>query len=536
VNRLAQTATGIIAAASIVLGAVACTDTPGPGPGDDVVGEPTATAPVVPVPVTPTQPTAEAPNAGGAGTEIPAGFEHWYQQVVGWEPCEDGAAGWQCAVIAAPLSWADPDAGSIDLALRMHAATGSKIGTLLTNPGGPGGSGVSFIADSYSGFGAPVREHFDVLGFDPRGVGASSPVRCFDDAQKDYFLSRDFPDGAAGREAMKAANAEWGAACAANTGPLFGQIDTQSAARDMDLIRHLVGDQLLYYLGFSYGTLLGATYAALFPDHVGRLVLDGAIDVTLGFDESSLAQAIGFENALRSYVADCQSGPNCPLTGSVDEGMAQISDLLTRAYENPLPTSGNRRLTRTLATYGVVITLYDNAAWPLLTQALSQAILQGNGDILLFLADFYNDRNDDGTFATNSTEAFIGVSCLDDRGTTDPAEMDRNNEILMEAAPTVGFFFRDGGLSCWDWPYPVAERDFDIHAPGTPPILVIGTTGDPATPYEQAIALADTLDNGVLLTYVGEGHVAYMRSNACIMDTVDAFLVSGVVPPDGKEC
>jgi len=533
-RKQVRPALAAVAAIGILAQTAACT----PDPSSPADAEATALADAPTATPTDGAPLDNPQAPGGQAplelpADIPAEFAQWYEQVISWETC-DGT--WLCATVAAPLSWADPEAGEIVLALKMQPATDTKIGTLLTNPGGPGGSGIDFIGSAYGSMGAPVRQHFDVLGFDPRGVGASTPVRCFDDAEKDYFLSVDFPDGEAGREAVKAANAAWGEACAENTGPLFGNIDTQSAARDMDLIRHLVGDPVLNYLGFSYGTLLGATYAGLFPNRVGRLVLDGAIDITLSFDESSLGQAIGFENAMRAYVADCQSGANCPLTGTVDDGMAQIGALFEQAYQNPLPTGSTRRLTRTLATYGVVIALYDDAAWPLLTQALRLAIEQGNGQLLLFLADFYNDRNEDGTFSTNSTEAFIGVTCLDDRGTIDPAEMDRNNEVLLHAAPTVGFFFRDGGLSCWDWPYPVVERVFDIHAPGTPPILVIGTTGDPATPYEQAIALANTLEGGVLLTYVGEGHVAYLRSNACIMDTVDAFLVAGEVPPAGKEC
>lgn len=437
----------------------------------------------------------------------------------------------------APLSWQDPNAGEIELALMQHRATGTPIGSLLINPGGPGGSGTQFVSSAWSGFGSRLRDAYNVIGFDPRGVGESTPVVCLNDADKDAFLSEDFADTDAGREQMAAANRRWGEACKENTGALLGHVDTQSAARDMDLIRALVGDNRLNYLGFSYGTQLGATYAGLFPENVGRMVLDGAIDVTLTADESSLQQAQGFENALRAYVTDCQAGPRCPLTGSVDDGMNQIKQLLDRAFDEPLPTAmGGRTLTQTLAFYGIAVTLYDQASWPILTQALQEALDSGTGNTLLMLADFYNDRNPDGSFGSNSTEAFMAVGCLDDRGTTDPAEMAAEAARILEVAPTMGAFFGYGGLTCRDWPVPEVPITYDQSAPGAPDIMVIGTTGDPATPYQWAQALSNTLQSGFLISYQGEGHTAYSRSNDCILNAVDDFLVDGATPASGITC
>jgi len=486
---------------------------------------------------TPT-PTLTAPSPSSThldDSDIPAGFEQWYHQQVEWTPST--TRGFEEATISAPLSWRDPTAGSIELALIRRPASGEKLGSLLTNPGGPGQAGIEFLTAIFTEFGDPVKRSYDLIGFDPRGVGASTPIFCLDDAAKDAFISADFPDDAAGREAMAAANAAFGEACYENTGELLANVDTMSAARDMDLIRHLLDDEKLNYLGFSYGTQLGATYAGLFPQRVGRMVLDGAIDLTLTPDEQSLGQAIGFETALRNYVTDCQAGRNCPLTGSVDDGLAQIHNLLQRLQTSPLPTSqSGRSVNRTLAFYGIALPLYDQEMWPYLSMALNEALNLGTGDVLLFLADFYNDRNDDGTFNGNSTEAFQSIGCVDARATEDPGEMDRLAEELRQAAPTVGEFFTYGGLVCRDWPVPVAPGSFDLHAAGAPPILVIGTTNDPATPYEWAVGLANTLDSGVLLTYEGEGHTAYTRSNVCIGDTVDQFLVDGIVPPYGKTC
>jgi pimeloyl-ACP methyl ester carboxylesterase len=488
---------------------------------------------VAPKTQTPADEAATSGASQGTGETGPAGFEDFYGQSLAWEDC---GSGWECATAAAPLSWDDPDAGQIELALKRLPASGDRIGSLLANPGGPGASGVDFIGDAAGMIGAPVKEAYDLVGFDPRGVGASSAVTCFDDARKDESLSRDFADDAAGREAMAAELAAWAQACEEGTGPLLGEVDTQSAARDMDMLRAVLGDEKLAYLGYSYGTQLGATYAGLFPDKVGRLVLDGAIDTALTADEVSEQQAVGFENALRAYVEDCQAGPSCPLGGDVDEGMRQVRELLDRAKENPLPTDSDRRVTQTLAFYGIAVTLYNDLSWPALTQALTEASEQGTGTMLLYLADFYNDRNPDGSFATNSTEAFRAVNCLDDRQDGDPAAMEAQRERLEAEAPTMGAFFAYGGLTCTDWPYPVVEQEFDVNASGAAPIVVVGTTNDPATPYVWAKGLAKTLDSAVLVTFEGEGHTAYGRSNTCVGDAVDTYLVEGTVPQDGLVC
>lgn len=483
------------------------------------------------------QSPVESAAAGGSATAdgAPEGFEEYYTQSLEWTDCGEG---FECATASAPLSWQDPEAGSIELALSRVAARGEKVGSLLVNPGGPGGSGVDFLRGAVGTFGDRLKDSFDIVGFDPRGVGASTPVTCFDDARKDESLSKDFDletdEGvAAAREEARA----WAEACAQNTGELLGNVDTQSAARDMDMLRAVLGDDQLHYLGYSYGSQLGATYAGLFPERAGRLVLDGGIDVTLPAEETSKGQAVGFENALRAYVTDCLADASgCPLTGSTDDGMQQVRRVLDNAFERPYPTSSDREVTQTLAFYGIAVTLYDEASWPVLTQALDEVITTGKGDVLLYLADFYNDRNSDGTFNTNSSEAFRAVGCLDDRSSADIEEMRAQVAEIEEVAPTVGTFFGYGGITCADWPYPEVEQEYDVTAEGAAPILVVGTTNDPATPYVWSEGLAKTLDSGVLLTYEGEGHTAYGRSNDCIADAVDAYLVDGTVPEPGTTC
>src|SRR5690606_22045921 len=252
--------------------------------------------------------------------------------------------------------------------------------------------------------------------------------------------------------------------------------------------------------------------------------------------EVTLRQAECFESALRAYVADCQACDQCPLTGGVDEGLQQIHSIVEDAEANPIPTSSPRSVTKKLAFYGVAVALYDEASWPYLTQALQGVLWEGSGDDLLYLADVYNDRNDDGSFTSNSEEAFRAINCADRRAEEDMDKMRALAQQIEQAAPTLGESFGYSGIECADWPYPPAEQEFDPTAKGTPPIVVIGTTNDPATPYRWAQSLAKTLDSAVLVTYEGEGHTAYGRSNSCISGAVEDYLVEGTVPEDGLTC
>jgi pimeloyl-ACP methyl ester carboxylesterase len=479
---------------------------------------------------------AASAAAGGNTAGAPAGFETYYGQPVDWAVCGD----FECAKIQAPMNWSDPKSAPISLALARSKATGPKrLGSLLVNPGGPGASGVDLLTTTpwLTSIGAGLRASYDIVSFDPRGVSRSTPVKCLDGAGTDSLNAATF-DFSKDADVAKAEAlyADFAKACQANTGDLLGHVDTVSAAKDLDLMRGVLGDSTLTYLGYSYGTQLGSMYAELFPKNVGRMVLDGAIDPTQTTTEMTVGQATGFENALRAYVKDCQAGPDCPLTGNVDDGLKQIHDLTIRARSVPLKTGTARPLTAQLAFYGIAVAMYSNTNWPPLTKALRVALRNNDGSMLLSLADYYFDRNADGTYASNSTEAFTAVNCLDEPSTSDLAAMRAEAAQVVAAAPTLGESFAYSGVICKSWPYPRVESPTSFHAVGAPTIVVIGTTNDPATPYASAQALAKELDKGVLLTFKGEGHTAYGRSNTCIIDAVDTYFVKGTPPADGKTC
>ncbi len=489
-------------------------------------------APVHQVTAPTSNPSAQTPPAAA-----PAGSAKFYTQHVAWSSCPQGTQADQCATIKVPLDWSHPDGATISLAVARDAATGADpVGSILVNPGGPGASAIDFLSTADTIVSAEVRDEYDLVAFDPRGVQRSTPVTCYDGAQMDQLTAADFDlSTAAGVQQQTDAWGAFGKACAAKTGPVLGHVDTVSSARDMDVVRALVGDRTLDYLGYSYGTKLGATYAALYPTTVGRMVLDSALDPTLDADQMAAGQAAGFEGALRAYVTNCLSGSHCPLTGPVDHAMAQIKTMLDSTHTNPLPTSSGRRLTAPLAFTGIAYPLYSQQAWPQLTTAL-RAGLAGDGSVLLALSDAYYDRASNGTYTTNTTEAFSAINCLDLKATTDLTQMRAQAAAIAKVAPTVGEFFGYSGTLCAQWPEPYVGGLTSYSAKGAPPIVVIGTTNDPATPYVWAQALAKEMSSAVLLTHVGEGHGVYGLGNACATRAVDDYFLDGTTPAPGTRC
>lgn len=468
--------------------------------------------------------------------EVRKDLSRYYEQEVAWSDCDEG---FQCATVQVPMDYENPDAAQVTLALKRLPAgdPSTRLGSLLINPGGPGVSGISLVESADESFGQPVLASYDVVGFDPRGVGESTPIECLEDGEIDELRSKvyDF-DSEDAFEEFREDMRELGEACEARTGALLQYVDTASAARDMDVLRAVLGDQRLNYLGYSYGTQLGATYAELFPGRVGRMVLDGAVDPTLSPSEQRYDQAAGFEAALRAYAEDCLAGEGCPLQGSVDEAVGEVQRFLELLEGSPLPTSSERELTQSLAVSGILITLYDDRFWPVLTQALDDALGAGDGSRLLFLADLLADREANGTYSSNTIVAIRAINCLDQRVPAERATMDAEAERLIEISPTFGPFLAYGDLNCDEWPVDVADGVGPIDAEGAAPILVIGTTRDPATPYEWAESLVEQLESAQLLTYDAQGHTAYGRANDCLEDAVDRYLLMGELPEEGLVC
>ncbi|GHH85370.1 proteinase [Streptomyces sulfonofaciens] len=551
----------------------------------------------------------------------PRALAPYYGQRLGWRACS--TPGFQCATMKAPLDYAEPGAGDIKLAVARKKATGpgKRLGSLLVNPGGPGGSAIGYL-QSYAALGYPadVRARYDMVAVDPRGVADSEPVTCLDGKQMDTYTQTDTtPDDSRERAKLVSAYKTFAAGCRRHSAAVLPHVSTVEAARDMDILRAVLGDKRLTYVGASYGTFLGATYAGLYPRRVGRMVLDGAMDPTLSARRMNLEQTAGFETAFESFAKDCARRSDCPLgdapgSGTGDDTSTSIGTDRTdrtsgtaapgtagddRAHEGAAPgrrttpadvgahlksffrrldraplaaagpggaggargsqgagdsgsstgstgagsgghrgsaPGGGRMLGEALATTGVIAAMYDEAAWPQLRAALTSAIEDGDGSGLLALSDSYYEREDDGRYA-NLMFANAAVNCLDlPPAFTTADQVAKALPDFEKASPVFGESLAWASLTCAYWPEHATGRPHRIEADGAPPIVVVGTVRDPATPYRWARALAAQLSSARLLTYNGDGHTAYGRGSTCIDGAINRYLVSGTAPKDGKRC
>ncbi|GAA1852174.1 alpha/beta hydrolase [Microlunatus capsulatus] len=495
---------------------------PAPSPEPATV---TPTVPALPAQGRPLTPVPDVAPTGFADPPPGQGTERYRAQTLTWRPCGRGL---QCTTVLAPLDADDPDGRALTLALAKRPATAEpRRGTLFVNPGGPGGSGRNYVGY----FDAEGLESYDVVGWDPRGVGASTPVRCYGAGDLERYLAVDLsPDDEAEEQALVAENYAFGQACLQHSGALLEHISTQDTVRDLELLRQLVGDPQLHYFGASYGTRIGALYAELYPATVGRLVLDGAVDIS--DDEADVSQLEGFERALRHFArwaATSEAGQ--PLGTSQAAVLSRVRRLLTGLDAQPLTTPAGRVLSQQQGVQGLLTPLYGREQWPDLLRALTSAA-GGDGRGLLALADQGNQRRTDGTYG-QINDAFPAVRCLDSRETS----VVRAEEEAAEAAVRVPVLGPISGpdLVCPLWPVAPAPEPPRITGEGAAPVVVLGTTGDPATPYENAVTMAGQLRSGVLVTLEGEGHTAYDQS-ACVRGLVLPYLLGGPPPADGTRC
>jgi pimeloyl-ACP methyl ester carboxylesterase len=354
----------------------------------------------------------------------------------------------------------------------------------------------------------------------------------------DAFTAVDTtPTNQAGVDALVAADKAFAAACKQRSGNLLGHVSTVESARDMDVLRALLGDDKLHYLGKSYGTFLGATYAGLFPTRVGTMVLDGAMNPSLNALQLNSQQAGGFEVAFNAFAADCVKRPGCALgSGTVQQAGQKLDSFFSSLDGNPLPTGSDRKLDEALGMTGVISAMYDQEQWPDLRLALADAINNGNGKELLALSDQYYERDTNGHYS-NLMYANSAVNCLDLPASAGGPDQVRQQVPLFEkASPHFGDSLAWGGLTCAYWPVRATGAPHVIPAKGAAPILVVGTIRDPATPYAWAQGLAQQLETGTLLTYDGDGHTAYVRGSTCIDEAVNRYLLLGTVPAKGTVC
>jgi pimeloyl-ACP methyl ester carboxylesterase len=448
---------------------------------------------------------------------------------ISWSRCDSM---YECAVLEVPVDYRDAALGTLSLALKRRTARGARIGSLLINPGGPGASGNQALVDMLPGM-ARLNERFDIVGFDPRGVGMSTPLDCHDTLQT-LIATDPTPDSDAEWATLDQVSQRFADDCKQKYEKLLPHLGTQNVARDLDRIRAGLGEDKLSYLGFSYGTSIGAWYAELFPGRVRALVLDGAVSQQLSSLDLLLEQARGFELALSNYFAWCTARTSRCAWMQGKPAAQAFDSLQARIEATTLPAPGyDRRAGPGEFALAVIVPLYGGEqGWQLLSQALLGA-LRGDGSLLVELADAYLQRDARGEYG-NITELNYAVNCVDN-AQPDYAAVRAAESRFQTSAPRFGVASLGSLLVCSHW----AARGVDAAPPtgqGAPPIVVIGTVNDPATPYAWAESLASELSSGVLLTWEGEGHTAYTRGSRCIDAAVESYFIDLTVPAAGKRC
>ncbi|MGA7912022.1 MAG: alpha/beta hydrolase [Candidatus Dormiibacterota bacterium] len=453
---------------------------------------------------------------------------------IAWTSC---GGGFQCGSIPVPLDYSGQTAGTITIAMIRKPATdpAKRIGSLLVNPGGPGDPAIDFLRQDVSAM-SELNVYFDLVAFDPRGVGQSDAVHCLPPAQQDAYNAVDpVLDDPQEKAAFIQADKDYAAACEQQSGRILPFIDTASAARDMDLVRAALGDPKLTYLGLSYGTFLGQMYAHLFPTHVRALSLDGVVDPSISAEDLNRTQLISFEANLQAFLADCRARKTgaspCQYAKTGDPG-TKLTALMQQLDAQPLQV-GSRLLTRAIGLNGVLLALYDQSFWSYLDQGLTLAD-QGNGSVLMALSDTYYQRSSDGTYSSLE-DANAAIDCVDRPVASDIATYDALGPVYSKISPLFGPAFQYSNLLCSYWPAKETGHVGPLTADGAPPILLVGGSNDPATPYVWAQSVHSQLAGSVLLTRQGNGHTSF-DSSPCSHAAEDAYLINLTLPAEGTVC
>ena len=462
-------------------------------------------------------------------------LSQYQTQELKWRDCYGN---YQCSSLLVPIDYADLSVGAFSLALLRYQALDQdrRIGSLVVNPGGPGSSGVDYAYSAEYIVSPEILERFDIVGFDPRGVGESAAIKCLNDAETDASFAADpKPDDEAEFALFISDARDYFAKCSENTENLTNY-STLNSARDLEILRSALGDEQLNFLGKSYGTYLGTLYAELFPDQVGRFVLDGAVDPNSNNREAVLGQAIGFESALNAFISNCLNSSSCALTGDLQSARNQVIDLLTNTAITPLESKSGREVTEGLVLLGIASALYDSeSGWPVLRDAFKEATL-GSGTSFLTLADQYAGRQENGKYLSNENDALQVISCLDQNELETVSTFKKGVAEFAKRAPIFGPYLAYAGLACRYFPNLSSVEQIEIKSLKTKPILIVGTTRDPATPYKWAQSLAKIFEGSILITLDGDGHAGHGRGSTCVDSAVDRYLLTGATPKSELFC
>jgi pimeloyl-ACP methyl ester carboxylesterase len=471
-------------------------------------------------------------------------FQDFQSQTLKWKTCFKE---FECTDLLVPIDYTNFATGTFEIAVIRYKAADRKnrIGSLVVNPGGPGGSGVDYAYNAQYIFNPDILDRFDIVGFDPRGVSRSEPIDCYTDEETDASYAADSKPDTPEEFAQAVADAkDFVAKCQAQTKHLT-HYSSAETARDMDILRAALGDKKLNYLGKSYGTYLGTLYAQFFPDKVGRMILDGAIDPNISILDQNISQAVGFENALYTFIKDCASFPNCPLPKDQQQAKDAITNLFLKAASNPLPQkdarAGDDRLaTESILVLGTASALYDDTeGWPKLRKAIIQA-QEGYGDTFLQLADIYSGRQENGKYITNELDSGAVIDCLDWRDSRSEEQLQKDVETFKAKAPVFGPYLANTGLACKYFPKPTKDvltrATNKIKSIHTSPILIVGTKRDPATPYQWAVGLNKIIKNSILISLDADGHTGQGRGSECVDEAADRYFLTGKTPRRNIDC